>query len=100
MVRPKPRRRGALLLLCCAPAAVAGLRPLAAAVVPSPAAIAGAGAPAPVALDLRDDDRILVLAPHPDDEVLGTGGVLREASRRRLPLRVVFLTSGDSNEWS
>jgi len=45
-------------------------------------------------------DRILVLAPHPDDEVLGAGGVLREAVRRGLPTRVVFLTYGDSNEWS
>jgi LmbE family N-acetylglucosaminyl deacetylase len=51
-------------------------------------------------VQLRDSDRILVLAPHPDDEVLGAGGVLREAVRRGLPARVVFLTSGDSNEWS
>jgi LmbE family N-acetylglucosaminyl deacetylase len=49
---------------------------------------------------LGDGDRILVLAPHPDDEVLGTGGVLREAVSRELPVRVVFLTHGDSNEWS
>lgn len=52
------------------------------------------------ALQLRESDRILVLAPHPDDEVLGTAGVLREAVRRGLPTRVVFLTYGDSNEWS
>lgn len=52
------------------------------------------------ALQLAAGDRILVLAPHPDDEVLGTGGVLREAVRRGLPTRVVFLTNGDSNEWS
>jgi LmbE family N-acetylglucosaminyl deacetylase len=52
------------------------------------------------ALQLRASDRILVLAPHPDDEVLGAGGVLREAVRRGLPTRVVFLTYGDSNEWS
>ena len=59
----------------------------------APTAAAG-----PVAL--KDGDRILVLAPHPDDEVLGAGGVLREAVRRGLPIRVVFLTHGDSNEWS
>jgi LmbE family N-acetylglucosaminyl deacetylase len=62
-------------------------------VAPAPAAAAG-----PVAL--QDGDRILVLVPHPDDEVLGAGGVLREAVRRGLPVRVVFLTNGDSNEWS
>jgi len=52
------------------------------------------------AFQLSEGDRILVLAPHPDDEVLGAGGVLREAVRRGLPVRVVFLTNGDSNEWS
>jgi LmbE family N-acetylglucosaminyl deacetylase len=71
---------------------LAGCRTLAPA---SPASAAAAG---PVAL--QNDDRILVLVPHPDDEVLGTGGVLREAVRRGLPVRVVFLTNGDSNEWS
>src|SRR5262245_44158967 len=49
---------------------------------------------------LGDGDRILVLAPHPDDEVLGAGGVLHEAVSRKLPVHVVFLTNGDSNEWS
>src|SRR6185312_5025656 len=51
-------------------------------------------------VQLREGDRILVLAPHPDDEVLGAAGVLRETVRRGLPTRVVFLTYGDSNEWS
>jgi LmbE family N-acetylglucosaminyl deacetylase len=51
-------------------------------------------------MQLGEGDRILVLAPHPDDEVLGAGGVLREAVRRGLPTRVVFLTNGDGNEWS
>jgi LmbE family N-acetylglucosaminyl deacetylase len=61
-------------------------------------------APAPATstgpISLQESDRILVLVPHPDDEVLGAGGVLREAVRQGLPLRVVFLTNGDSNEWS
>ena len=56
--------------------------------------------PAPGQVQLADTDRVLVLAPHPDDEVLGTGGVLSEAVRRGIPTRVVFLTNGDSNEWS
>jgi LmbE family N-acetylglucosaminyl deacetylase len=71
---------------------LAGCRTL---VPPSQAPTPAAG---PVAL--QDGDRILVLVPHPDDEVLGAGGVLREAVRRGLPARVVFLTNGDSNEWS
>ncbi|HSS76938.1 MAG TPA: PIG-L family deacetylase [Thermoanaerobaculia bacterium] len=56
--------------------------------------------PPMTAIRLAAGDRVLVLAPHPDDEVLGAGGVLREAVRRGLPTRVVFLTNGDSNEWS
>ena len=45
-------------------------------------------------------DRVLVLAPHPDDEVLGCGGVIQQALASKLPVRVVFLTYGDHNEWA
>jgi LmbE family N-acetylglucosaminyl deacetylase len=46
------------------------------------------------------NDRIMVLAPHPDDEVLGCGGVLQNAHALNLPIKVVFLTYGDMNEWA
>jgi LmbE family N-acetylglucosaminyl deacetylase len=49
---------------------------------------------------LSKDDRVLVLAPHPDDEVIACGGVLQRAMSLRLPVRVVFLTCGDNNQWS
>ena len=55
-------------------------------------------APAPLALAATD--RILVLAPHPDDEVLACGGVLQQAAALKLPARVAFLTYGDNNQWS
>ena len=45
-------------------------------------------------------DRILILAPHPDDETLGCGGVIQHAKKLGIPLRVVFLTYGDNNQWS
>ncbi len=45
-------------------------------------------------------DRILILAPHPDDETIGTGGVIQKAVGLGLPVHVVFLTNGDANEWS
>jgi LmbE family N-acetylglucosaminyl deacetylase len=45
-------------------------------------------------------DRILVLAPHPDDETLAAGGVIQQALDAGLPVHVVFLTNGDANEWS
>jgi LmbE family N-acetylglucosaminyl deacetylase len=49
---------------------------------------------------LSPTDRILVLAPHPDDEVLGAAGVIQDAVSMKLPVKVVFLTYGDSNQWS
>ncbi len=51
-------------------------------------------------LTLKPNDRILILAPHPDDEVLGTGGVIQRAVSMHLPIKIVFFTYGDSNEWS
>jgi len=45
-------------------------------------------------------DRILILAPHPDDETIATGGVIQKAVAMGLPLRVVFLTYGDNAETS
>ena len=49
---------------------------------------------------LTPQDRILILAPHPDDEVIGCGGIIQKAVARRLPVRVVFFTYGDNNQWS
>ena len=49
---------------------------------------------------LRPSDRVLILAPHPDDEVLGCGGVIQQALAMGLPLRIVFFTYGDNNQWS
>ena len=49
---------------------------------------------------LTSQDRILILAPHPDDEVLGCGGILQQAIAKGVPVRVVLLTYGDSNQWS
>ena len=51
-------------------------------------------------MTLTRKDRVLILAPHPDDETLGCGGVIQYARERKLPLRVVFLTYGDNNQWS
>lgn len=41
-----------------------------------------------------------MLAPHPDDEVLGAGGVIQQAVSMKLPIKIAFLTYGDSNQWS
>lgn len=39
--------------------------------------------------------RVLVFAPHPDDETLGAGGLIQAALRQGGQVRVVFFTSGD-----
>lgn len=39
--------------------------------------------------------RVLVVAPHPDDEVLASGGYLARAAAAGAPLRVIVATSGD-----
>jgi LmbE family N-acetylglucosaminyl deacetylase len=49
-------------------------------------------------LELRD--RLMVLAPHPDDESVATGGLLARARRLGVPARVVYLTDGDNNPWA
>jgi len=49
---------------------------------------------------LSAQDRILILAPHPDDEVLGCGGIIQKAMGLKIPVRIVFLTYGDNNQWS
>ncbi|HOX54840.1 MAG: PIG-L family deacetylase [Candidatus Omnitrophica bacterium] len=46
----------------------------------------------------KDGDRILVFAPHPDDETIGAAGIMQEAVRLKLPLGVVYYTNGDNNE--
>src|SRR4029079_5641731 len=48
----------------------------------------------------QKSDRVLGLAPHPDDESLGCGGVLHAAASAGVPVHVVFLTNGDANELS
>jgi LmbE family N-acetylglucosaminyl deacetylase len=40
-------------------------------------------------------DRILVFAPHCDDETLGVSGVIQRAVRAGADVRVVFMTNGD-----
>jgi|GEM_PF-112476 len=49
--------------------------------------------------NLTSEDRIMVLAPHPDDETLAAGGLLQKAVETGAAIRVVFVTGGDNNPW-
>jgi len=44
-------------------------------------------------------ERIMVFAPHPDDETLATGGLLQQAVAAGSAVQVIFATDGDNNPW-
>lgn len=50
-------------------------------------------------LAVTASDRLLMLAPHPDDESIATGGLLQCAQATGAATRVVVLTDGDNNPW-
>jgi len=52
----------------------------------------------PLIPQFTQDDRVLILAPHPDDETLGAGGVIQRALASGAKTRVVCYTNGDHNE--
>jgi LmbE family N-acetylglucosaminyl deacetylase len=41
--------------------------------------------------------RLVVVAPHPDDEVLGAGGLIQQALRERVLVEVVSVTDGEAS---
>lgn len=51
-------------------------------------------------VQLSAADRVLVVAPHPDDETLGAGGLLQRAAARGAAVRVCYATSGENNPWA
>lgn len=60
-------------------------------------ALSAAQGAAPAAFDLRLDrtTRLLVIAPHPDDEALGAAGLIQRVRAAGGRVHVVLLTSGD-----
>jgi LmbE family N-acetylglucosaminyl deacetylase len=51
------------------------------------------------ALVIDKTSRIMVVAPHPDDETIVTGGLLQQAVDAGAAVRIVFITSGENNPW-
>lgn len=50
-------------------------------------------------LSLAPSDRLLIIAPHPDDESIAAGGLLQVAKAAGTAVRVIVLTDGDNNPW-
>jgi LmbE family N-acetylglucosaminyl deacetylase len=47
------------------------------------------------ALEPKNYKKLLVIAPHPDDETLAAGGVIQQAIRAGVQVKVVVVTNGD-----
>lgn len=48
-------------------------------------------------LELGKYRRAVLVAPHPDDEVLAAGGLMQRLSSRRIPLTVLSVTDGEAS---
>ncbi len=46
----------------------------------------------------KKSERILILAPHPDDEAIACAGIIQKALGAGAQVRIVYLTNGDHNE--
>ena len=47
----------------------------------------------------QKSDRLLIIAPHPDDESLATGGLIQRMNQVGAAGRVLMVTNGDNNPW-
>jgi LmbE family N-acetylglucosaminyl deacetylase len=50
-------------------------------------------------MEMPDLTRVLILATHPDDDVIGAGGLIQRAISGGGSLRVLFATAGERNTW-
>ena len=48
---------------------------------------------------LTSESRLMLIAPHPDDEALACSIILQRAVRANAAIRVVYVTDGDDNPW-
>jgi LmbE family N-acetylglucosaminyl deacetylase len=57
--------------------------------------LAAATVPKPTPLEVGTGQRLMVVAPHPDDETLGAGGLVQRVLERGGSAMVVLVTAGD-----
>src|SRR5262249_20266618 len=53
------------------------------------------GSPSVEPFRLASDARVVVFAPHPDDETIAVGGLLHRLATAHAAVQVVFVTNGD-----
>jgi LmbE family N-acetylglucosaminyl deacetylase len=58
-------------------------------------ASAAAAGPPPAAPDIGPGERLLVIAPHPDDETIAAGGLIQRVHANGGTVRIVLVTAGD-----
>ncbi|MBN2830786.1 MAG: PIG-L family deacetylase, partial [Candidatus Omnitrophica bacterium] len=46
------------------------------------------------------DERVLIFAPHPDDEAIACAGVIQEALSKGAKVKIVYLTHGEHNQFA
>lgn len=47
--------------------------------------------------DIDSTDKILIVSPHIDDEILSSAGLIQEAVSKGAQIKIVYLTNGDNN---
>jgi LmbE family N-acetylglucosaminyl deacetylase len=48
---------------------------------------------------MDQNSRLMLIAPHPDDETIPAGILLQQAIEAGASIQIVYLTSGDNNPW-
>lgn len=49
------------------------------------------------AITISKDDRVLILAPHPDDEILSCAGIIQKAKKSGAKIKILYVTEGEHN---
>ncbi|MDI9623795.1 MAG: PIG-L family deacetylase [Methanothermobacter sp.] len=48
-------------------------------------------------LYIKESDRVMIIAPHPDDEAISSAGIIRYCTSHNIPVKVVIITNGGFN---
>jgi len=51
-------------------------------------------------ISFEEGERVIIFAPHPDDEIIGCAGIIQECLSKKIDVYVVFLTNGDHNQFA